>query len=150
MLPCALRLEGKPVLVVGGGQVAQRRVASLLAAGACVQLVAPEVSAELASWAGQGKLLWRQREFEPGDVIGCWLVLAHTSQAAVNQQVARLCQQRQIWCLQGGNAADSDVWLLAHEKIADDLLIAVTAFGRPQRAQQLLRYLSKQAGQKYV
>ncbi len=66
--PIFLELRGRPVLVVGGGQVAERRVERLLRAGAQVQLVAPQVTDALAALAERGQLRWHARPFRPEDV----------------------------------------------------------------------------------
>ena len=58
-----LLLHGRRVVVVGGGKVARRRVPKLLAAGARVELISPEVDVALRSLADSGALLWQAREF---------------------------------------------------------------------------------------
>jgi uroporphyrin-III C-methyltransferase/precorrin-2 dehydrogenase/sirohydrochlorin ferrochelatase len=72
LLPVFLRLEGRKVLVVGGGAVAASRVPSLLAAGADVSVVAPEVRYEIERMAVRVE----RRPFRPADVDGAWLVVA--------------------------------------------------------------------------
>src|SRR5947207_14380920 len=86
--PLGLRLRGRRVVVVGGGQVALRRVARLLEAGADVLLVAPEATAALAGWAKAGRLRWERRPYAGGDLDDAWLVLACTDVPAVNAAVA--------------------------------------------------------------
>lgn len=79
----ALRLEGRPVLVVGGGRVARHKVEGLLAAGASVTLVAPEVAPELRSLP----IRIEQRPFSPGDLDGQWLVITATGRPEVDRAV---------------------------------------------------------------
>lgn len=83
--PICLSLEGKPCLVVGGGQVARRKVESLLEAGAAVTVVSPEFCQELLEIEGLRRIT---RAFEEGDVAGAYLVYAATDDAAVNSAVA--------------------------------------------------------------
>jgi uroporphyrin-III C-methyltransferase/precorrin-2 dehydrogenase/sirohydrochlorin ferrochelatase len=61
--PVGLRLAGRPVVMVGAGHVAQRRVPALLAAGAVVTVVSPEATPSLEAMADPGELTWRRRRF---------------------------------------------------------------------------------------
>lgn len=105
LYPVALRLRDRPVLVVGGGPVAARKVRRLLDCGARVTLIAPEAVAELAGLAEAGTLRWHLRPFESGDVQGYDLVFAASGVAAVDQAVAMAARAARIWL----NAADSGV-----------------------------------------
>jgi uroporphyrin-III C-methyltransferase / precorrin-2 dehydrogenase / sirohydrochlorin ferrochelatase len=71
LYPLGLKLEGRRVLVVGGGAVATRRVPALLSAGARVVLVSPSLTPALRSLADAGRLRWEARRFEPADVDNC-------------------------------------------------------------------------------
>ena len=73
-----LRLEGKAVLVVGGGTVAARRIPRLLDAGAHLTLVSPEATTTLGDYAASGALRWERRPWASGDTAG-----AHTADAAI-------------------------------------------------------------------
>lgn len=98
LLPIALNLESRAVLVVGGGAVAARKVAAFQECGALVRVVAPTL--------GHGfpeVFEHRAREFEAGDCIGFVLVVACTNDAQVNAQVADEAKQLGIWC----NVADA-------------------------------------------
>lgn len=81
-----------PALVVGGGTVAARKVASLVEAGFAVVVVAPRI-AESTRAAG---VELRERPFEPGDLEGHGLVFACTGDRAVNRHVGELCANRGI------------------------------------------------------
>src|SRR5262249_22168105 len=76
--PLSLRLDGRRVLVVGGGSVALRRVAGLRAAGAEVVVVAPRLTPALGDLAARGLITAHLRGYQPGDLDGAWLVLACT------------------------------------------------------------------------
>lgn len=94
--PIFLKLQGAACLVVGGGEVALRKVRLLKAAGACLTVVAPEVSAELAQMIAQGELQWQQGCFAEPQLDGMRLVVAATDQRLINQQVSRAAQARNI------------------------------------------------------
>ncbi|MCZ7607319.1 MAG: bifunctional precorrin-2 dehydrogenase/sirohydrochlorin ferrochelatase [Planctomycetota bacterium] len=87
MYPVFLKLEGRPVLVVGAGKVALRKVEALLEAGAAVRVVAPEVCPGLQELAAAGRLVLQQRPWQIDDCAGTLLVVAATGDAALNAQI---------------------------------------------------------------
>src|SRR6476659_9326610 len=86
--PVGLRLLGRRVVVVGGGQVAHRRVAGLLDARAEVTVVSPAVTPALEALVEPGVLTWLPRAYEAGDLAGAWYVVAATDSPEVNAAVA--------------------------------------------------------------
>jgi uroporphyrin-III C-methyltransferase/precorrin-2 dehydrogenase/sirohydrochlorin ferrochelatase len=130
--PLFLGLERRPVVVVGGGAVALRRVPDLIAAGAVVHVVAPYVDPGLAVL----DVTVERREFVPGDLDHAWLVLACTSDAAVNAAVAEAAERRRIWCVRADDASRSTAWRPAVAQV-DDFTLAVSAGGDPGRAGRL-------------
>ncbi len=87
--PLFLEMKGRPCLVVGGGQVAQRKVEGLLAAEAAVTVVSPDMTAGLAALKKEGRVTHRQREYQRGDLEGFAIVVAATADKATNARVAR-------------------------------------------------------------
>jgi siroheme synthase (precorrin-2 oxidase/ferrochelatase) len=87
--PVMLDLAGKRCLVIGGGQVAERRVKGLLEAGASVRVVSPEVSERIAGWEAEGKLSVCRKPYEAEDGKDAFLVFAATDRPEVNEQAAR-------------------------------------------------------------
>jgi precorrin-2 dehydrogenase/sirohydrochlorin ferrochelatase len=96
--PVNLLLEGRPVLVVGGGSVAAAKVRGLLAAGAVVHVVAPEVSDEVEAQP----VTVERRPYERGEVAGYRLAVACTDDPAANQAVFDDGEAAGVWV----NAAD--------------------------------------------
>jgi siroheme synthase-like protein len=92
--PLELDLRDQPVLMVGGGSIAARKLPELLACGARVTLVAPDIAATTRRLLPG--LEWRQRAFEEKDVQGQKLVFACTDAPAVNEAVAALCRAADI------------------------------------------------------
>nr|WP_268894597.1 bifunctional precorrin-2 dehydrogenase/sirohydrochlorin ferrochelatase [Heliomicrobium gestii] len=91
-----LRLEGQPCLVVGGGQVAERKIESLLEVGARVTVISPAITAQIQDWVNEDKLRCHLRPYQDGDAAGHIVVVAATDVTEVNEQVARDCFQRNI------------------------------------------------------
>src|ERR1700728_4549459 len=94
--PAFFDLTAQKVLVVGGGEVASRKLALLLRSGAKVTLVAPEIRPEVAAQAAAGKISVVVREFVPSDLDGARLVIVATSRRAVNRWIAALSEARGI------------------------------------------------------
>lgn len=94
--PIFLRLQGQPVLVVGGGEVAARKVALLLRAGAEITVVAPELGAVLTQRLVEAQLKHIPALFAPEHVDGMKLVIAATNQRAVNAWVAHQASRRNV------------------------------------------------------
>ncbi len=142
MYPLFLRLTGRPVLVVGGGELATRRAQRLLDHGALVTVVAPEVTPALAERAD----VVHRRAFEPADVEGMWLVQA-CAPAEVNSQVAQVCEQERTWCVDAASAPTSPAWTGSLITGPDGVAVAVTGGGDPGRAKLLRTELTRMLSQ---
>ena len=134
--PTALRLLGRPVLVVGGGPVAARRAKGLLDAGARVTVVAPLASDALRELAASGLLTWEPRTYLSSDVDGVWFVQTATGVAAVDAQVAADAEAQRVWCVNASDHESSAAWTPA-VAVVDDVKIAINAGGDPRRAMAL-------------
>jgi len=91
-----LDVRGRPCVVVGGGPVAARKVDALLASGAKVKVVAPELCERIALQAGAGQVSHAARPFAAADLDGADLAVAATHETDVNQQVADAARARHI------------------------------------------------------
>lgn len=85
--PLFIDLHGQPVVVVGGGAVAERKVQTLLEHDARVTVIAPEATPAIRELADGGSLVWHERAYETGDLAGALLAIAATSSRAVNEAV---------------------------------------------------------------
>ncbi|WP_433500249.1 uroporphyrinogen-III C-methyltransferase [Sphaerimonospora sp. CA-214678] len=128
-----LRLDGRRVLVVGGGHVAQRRIPAMLAAGASVTLVSPSVTPALDDLIAAGRVTWESRPYQVGDCDGAWLVHTCTDQRDVNTAVAAEAEAKRIWCVRADDKDASAAWTPAGGRVGE-VSVAVTAGGDPRRA----------------
>ncbi len=94
--PIFLRLAGQPVLVVGGGEIAARKVELLLRAEAAVTLVSPGLCQALSRRAGAGEIKHLLEEFQPEHLDGMRLAIAATNRHSVNAWVAHQAETRNI------------------------------------------------------
>jgi siroheme synthase-like protein len=100
--PAFLDLRGRPVVVIGGGREAQRKVEGLLAAQAKVTVVSPALTKSLRQRLEDGEIDLIQREYQEGDIEGFDLVMVATDDGSVNAQVSAEGKRLRIWV----NAAD--------------------------------------------
>lgn len=131
--PVFLKLRGRRVLLVGGGAVAASKLDGLLAAGAVVTVVAPEISPALE----RQDVTLQRRSFEPGDLEGTWWVVAAAS-PEVNRQVQAAAESRQLFV----NAVDDPAHATAYLGSVvrrDDLTVAISTGGRAPALAALLR-----------
>ncbi|MDO4905988.1 MAG: NAD(P)-dependent oxidoreductase [Lautropia sp.] len=105
--PIFAHLHQRPVLLVGAGEVAERKAESLLAAGAILHVVALELSPTFRQWLTEGRISWLARHFEPAQLDGVFLVVSATGRPDVDAEVfgaaeaaAKLCNtvDRQDMC----------------------------------------------------
>ena len=94
--PVYLRLQGRLCVVIGGGEVAERKVGQLLESQAKVKVVSPEVTAGLQRLASEGALAWEARAYRAGDLARAFLAIAATSDSAVNRQVAQEAEDQNV------------------------------------------------------
>lgn len=94
-----LDLAGRRVVVVGGGQVAQRRLPRLIASGAVIEVVSPQVTPAVEGMASAGEITWTERGWVDGDLDGAWYAVACTDDAAVNVAVGEEAERRRVFCV---------------------------------------------------
>ena len=131
--PAGLRLSGRRVVVVGGGNVAQRRVPHLIGAGADVHVVSPQVTPAIEGMAGAGEVTWHRRGFADADLDEAWYVVAATDDRAVNEQVSDAADARRVFCVRSDDATRATAWTPAVGRHAG-VTVAVLGQREPQRS----------------
>jgi uroporphyrin-III C-methyltransferase / precorrin-2 dehydrogenase / sirohydrochlorin ferrochelatase len=128
-----LTLAGRRVVVVGGGTVAQRRLPALLAAGADVEVVAPDVTPAVEGMATARELRWTARPYRDGDLGGAWYALAATDDPHVNAAVATAAERARVFCVRADDAPGGTAVTPAVGE-HDGLTVGVLSGGRPRRS----------------
>jgi precorrin-2 dehydrogenase len=95
--PMFVDLQGKRCLVVGGGEIATRKVQGLLDAEALVVVVSPALCADLTTLAAQGIITYQARPFRSDDVLGCTLVIGATDRPEINAVVCKAARAHDVW-----------------------------------------------------
>jgi precorrin-2 dehydrogenase/sirohydrochlorin ferrochelatase len=85
--PVYIQLRAQPCVVIGGGKIAEGKVDGLLAAQAKVIVIAPELTSRLRHLAEQQQITYIARKYQPGDLIGAFMVICATDQTEINHQV---------------------------------------------------------------
>ena len=145
-----LNLEGKNVLVVGGGRIALRKVKTLLPTGARITVVAPQFDpefvslqsadkvAELSRRAESASITLKTRPYEPLDLRGIFMVFICTDQPTVNAQVSNDARARRILVNNACDYLDGDFIVPARMDFGQNIAVTVSTQGRaPSLAKKL-------------
>jgi siroheme synthase-like protein len=143
--PVVLLLEGRPVLVVGGGAVAAAKAAGLVAAGAVVHVVGREVSEAVRALP----VTWEERPYRPGEVQGYRFVVACTDDPAVNGQVFRDGEGAGVFVNAADDPAHCSATLPARFERGPILVTVSTSGHSPALAGWLRDRLGEQLGPEY-
>lgn len=145
--PIFLKLEGRRGLLVGAGNVALEKIATLLKTGVQLRVIAPEARDEVKELAREGKLEWVARAFEPADLDGAFIVIAATDVPEVNAAVYRGAVERNILCNSVDDIPNCD-FFFGSVVSRGDLQIAISTAGEsPSLAQRLRSEIDEQLPQ---
>ncbi|MFE6844364.1 uroporphyrinogen-III C-methyltransferase [Streptomyces sp. NPDC057686] len=131
--PVGLRLAGRRVVVIGGGQVAQRRLPALVAAGADVLLVSPSATPSVDAMAETGEIRWERRRYQDGDLDGAWYALIATRDRAANDAASAEAERRRVWCVRADDAGAATAWTPATGRV-EGVTVAVLSGNDPRRS----------------
>ncbi len=138
LFPIFLKLTGRPAVVVGGGHLAESKIASLHAANAQVTVIAPAARESIAEMAANGDVAWHRRTYAAGDLAGSFVAVAATNDPAVNRAVFAEAEAAGILC----NAVDDppfcDFYFPSVVR-RGDLQIAISTAGQSPALAQRLR-----------
>jgi uroporphyrin-III C-methyltransferase/precorrin-2 dehydrogenase/sirohydrochlorin ferrochelatase len=133
MFPVFLNLSGRRVVIVGGGKVAAGKLEALLAAGAQVAVVAPDIRAEME----RPGIAVVRRGFEPADLDGAWYVVA-AAPPEVNRAVGRAAEERRVFVNAVDDPAHATAYLGGVVR-RGGVTIAISTDGRAPALAGLLR-----------
>lgn len=148
--PVFLDIAGKPVVVVGGGEVALRKVEGLLEAGAEITVVSPELHPDLRTFVDQGRVRHFEREYQPGDLEGYTLAFVGTDDRSINAEVAREGKEWRVWVNAVDDPPNCD-FIMGGIISRGDLIVAVSTSGAsPAMARRLREDLEEFLSDKYM
>ncbi len=149
LYPVNLQINNRPCIVIGGGNVAERKVLALLSAGACVTVLSPQVNEGLAGLIQNKKVIHVDRNYEKGDIVGFFIVICATDNGAINKIAAEEASQNN--CLVNVvDAPELGNFNVPSQIKHGDLLITVSTSGKsPAFTKQLRKELAKRYGPEY-
>jgi precorrin-2 dehydrogenase/sirohydrochlorin ferrochelatase len=147
--PINLQISHQPCIVVGGGSVAERKVAGLLAAGGTVTVLSPHLTKNLAELVEEKKITHVAQTYQHGDVKGYFIVICATDNSLVNQLIAE--EGRSLGTLVNvADAPELGNFSVPSQIAHGDLLLTVSTGGKsPALAKKLREELEAQYGPEY-
>lgn len=139
MLPLALKLTGKDVLVIGAGRVGTGKAGLLVDAGARVTIITRDVLAELP----RGLTSLEEREYRDGDLRGYALVVSATGDAATNDRVVDEARRENIWLNVVDDPQRSDFYFTAVHRAGDVTVSVSTEGASPALAQEVRSMIAR-------
>lgn len=128
--PLFINIKEKDILVFGGGNIATRRIKAMLPYGACIRIVAPEISEELQQLAEQnGNLILDYRKYKLSELQKPDFVLAATNDEKVNQTIFRECRHKGILVNVASNRELCDFYFPGVVQ-QGDITVGITANGK--------------------
>lgn len=137
-LPIYVEMKGRPCLVVGGGTVAERKIAALLENEARVTVVSPAVTANIARWSKERLLHLLARRYRAGDTVGFRIVFAATDDPDLNDTVYRECRNGDS-LINSADDPDHCDFILPSVLRRGDLTVAVSTGGQSPALARTIR-----------
>ncbi|WP_433888254.1 uroporphyrinogen-III C-methyltransferase [Streptomyces sp. CA-111067] len=131
--PVGLRLGGRRVVVLGGGQVAQRRLPALVSAGADIVLVSPSATPSVEAMATAGELRWERRKYRDGDLADAWYALIASTDPEANAAASAEAERHRVWCVRSDDAEAATAWTPATGR-TEGVTVAVLTGRDPRRS----------------
>lgn len=145
LYPIMVNMDGKPVVIIGGGEVAARKVSDLIKTGALIKVISPEFNAEIIrseqSYSNGVTLV--KRKYKKGDLDGAMIVFSATNDPKVNEDVFREAEDRKILINAVDDPPNCSFYVPSFVKRGDLLLALSTGGASPAMAARLRREIEK-------
>lgn len=135
--PIFLEMKGRPVVVVGGGEVGLEKVRGLLAAEADVTVLSPDLHPDLETLKAAGAIKHIAREWREGDIDGFELVMIATDDRSANAAIAAEAKRKRIWVNAADDPPNCDFILPSVVRKGSVTLAASTGGSSPAMARRL-------------
>lgn len=147
--PINLNIADQLCVVIGGGAVAARKIASLLLCNARVRVISPELSSGTKQLIGKGNLEWIDRVYKSGDLEGATLAFAVTDRPEIQQQITTEAQERRIPINIADNPEACTFQIPATVRRGDLLISISTGGSSPALAATIRKELELRYGPEY-
>ncbi|MBW1786783.1 MAG: bifunctional precorrin-2 dehydrogenase/sirohydrochlorin ferrochelatase [Deltaproteobacteria bacterium] len=147
--PVFVDLEGKTALVVGGGEVAERKIGSLMECGASIRLVSRELNQKVKQLVKSEAVDYVEGEFDKSHLDGVFLAIAATDDTVLNSSISRMAREVGVLVNAVDQPADCDFIVPSVVK-RGDLILAISTSGKsPATAKMIRKELEAQYGDEY-
>jgi uroporphyrin-III C-methyltransferase / precorrin-2 dehydrogenase / sirohydrochlorin ferrochelatase len=136
--PLFLRLQGRLVVVVGAGEIAEKKIEKLIEAGARLRIVAPSISDAVRAFGQASGSELLARPFEETDLDGAWLVITSTDDPEANRRVSDACEERRLFCLAVDDLAHASCFAGAEIR-REPFTVAISTGGAAPALARLVR-----------
>ncbi|HDO7201450.1 TPA: NAD(P)-binding protein [Staphylococcus aureus] len=126
-MPLMIDLTNKNVVIVGGGVVASRRAQTLSQYVEHMTVISPTITEKLQNMVDKGVVIWKEKDFEPSDIVDAYLVIAATNEPCVNEAVKQALPEHTLFNNVGDASNDNVVFPSALHR--DKLTISVSTNG---------------------
>lgn len=148
--PVFLNISDKRCVVVGGGQVALRKVRAMLEHGANIDVISPDLCPELVQLTKRGEINVLNREYQIGDLKGAFIAIAATDNDEINRQIAEEAKRNAVLVNVVDEAANSD-FIVPSYLHRGEITIAISTAGKsPALARKIRTKLEKDFGDEYA
>jgi precorrin-2 dehydrogenase/sirohydrochlorin ferrochelatase len=148
--PIFLDLQGRLAVVVGGGPVAERKIAALIEAGAQVRVVSPRATRRIEEWAGSGRVGLERRRYRTGDLRGARVAYLATGDVEANREARQEADAEHVWLNVADEPALCDFFAPAVAR-RGHLTVAISTNGTsPVLAARLREKLQRDLGPEYA
>ncbi|MFH1097576.1 MAG: bifunctional precorrin-2 dehydrogenase/sirohydrochlorin ferrochelatase, partial [Candidatus Desantisbacteria bacterium] len=148
--PICLDVKDKRCVIVGGGEVAARKIVFLLNCGANITVISPQINREVNAFVQEKKIEWLICEYQEMDILGAFLVIVATNDSELNKQIS--CEARDKGMLVNMvDSAEDSTFILPAVLNRGSLSIAVSTEGKsPALAKKIRDDLTGMFGKEYI
>ncbi|QOR66992.1 siroheme synthase [Cytobacillus suaedae] len=147
--PIMLDLDGKQVIVVGGGKIAERKVIGLLDTNAHITVISPTLTEVLSQLVQEQRIQCKEKTFESTDITNPLLVFGATNNKGVNEEVKKAAEEKQILCLLVDSPLESDFHIPSTITRGRLQLMISTSGASPTLAKKIKQELEKKYDESY-
>ncbi|GMT49560.1 MAG: precorrin-2 dehydrogenase [bacterium] len=148
--PIAVNLSKMTVLVVGGGEVACRKILKLYPYSQKIQVIAPKTSETLNHFILKNQIPYLSKDYDINDLVGVDLCIAATDSSGVNKQISLDCHSHKIWCNSVTSPEDGQFIFPAFFR-SESLTIAVSTDGKsPLLGRMIKENLEKEYSERFT
>ena len=148
--PVFLNVKGKKCVVVGGGQVALRKVRVMLEHGADVEVISPDLCPELAKLSASGEIRALGRDYQAGDLKNAFVAIAATDNSEINRRVVAEARRKSVLVNVVDDAENSDFIVPSYLRRGEITIAVSTGGTSPALARKIRSKLEKELGNEYA